>query len=166
MFMRRRVGWLSALSITDDDGETIGGVIDHRLSRRAVINEYRRGRLRRDQVCDAHPDLMRAARNFGDETHVRCPICQEDNVVLVTYVFGPHLPHHGRCITRPHELEEFRQRAQREVAQAQSYDSLYMAYVVEACRTCKWHHLLRSLPLTEPSTIPDHEPVRRKQSRH
>ena len=37
--MRRRVGWLSALSITGDDGETIGGVIDHRLSRRVVINE-------------------------------------------------------------------------------------------------------------------------------
>ena len=96
--MRRRVGWLSALSITGDDGETIGGVIDHRLSRRVVINEFRRGRLRRDQVCDAHPDLMRAARNFGDETQVRCPICQEDNVVLVTYVFGPRLPHHGRCL--------------------------------------------------------------------
>jgi hypothetical protein len=166
MFMRRRVGWLSALSITGDDGETIGGVIDHRLSRRVVINEFRRGRLRRDQVCDAHPDLMRAARNFGDETQVRCPICQEDNVVLVTYVFGPRLPHHGRCITRPHELEEFRQLAQREAVHAQNFDSLYTAYVVEACRSCKWHHLLRSLPLMEPSSLPEHEPVRRKQSRH
>jgi hypothetical protein len=120
--------------------------------------------LRRDQVCDAHPDLMRAARNFGDETQVCCPICQEDNVVLVTYVFGPRLPHHGRCITRPHELEEFRQLAQREAVHAQSYDSLYTAYVVEACRSCKWHHLLRSLPLMEPSNVPEREPARRKQS--
>jgi hypothetical protein len=23
----------------------------------------------------------------------------------------------------------------------------YTAYVVEACRTCRWHHLLRAVPL-------------------
>ena len=41
------------------------GHIDHRLARRALINEYRRGRLRQDQVCDAHPELIRAATNVG-----------------------------------------------------------------------------------------------------
>lgn len=141
MGVKRRQGWLSALALTDDHGEALGGIIDHRLSRRALINEYRRGRLRRDQVCDAHPDLMRAARNFGDETEVRCPICVDDNVVLVTYVFGPRLPSHGRCVTKPNELEEYRRLAQRSVA------SDYTAYVVEACRSCAWHHLLRSLPM-------------------
>ena len=134
--MRRRVGWLSALSITGDDGETIGGVIDHRLSRRVVINEYRRGRLRRDQVCDAHPDLMRAARNFGDETQVRCPICQEDNVVLVTYVFGHGLPKNGKCVID-----------RKDIMKLQSTPHEYAAYVVEACPQCRWHHLLRVLPI-------------------
>jgi len=105
---RRPKGWLSALSITNDSGEVVGGIVDHRLSRRALINEYRRGRLRRDQVCDAHPELLRAARNFGDATTVQCPICQVSNVVLVTYVFGPRLPKHGRCITRPDELDQYR----------------------------------------------------------
>src|SRR5215204_2316450 len=33
------------------------GVVDHRLARRHLINEFRRGRLRQDQVCDAHPEL-------------------------------------------------------------------------------------------------------------
>lgn len=141
MGVRRKQGWLSALSLTDDHGVTLSGVIDHRLTRRALINEYRRGRLRRDQVCDAHPDLLRAARNFGDETEVRCPICVNDNVVLVSYVFGPRLPSHGRCITRPDELEEFRRLASR------TRGSDYTAYVVEACRSCGWHHLLRSLPM-------------------
>jgi hypothetical protein len=164
MVFRRKAGWLSALSITGDDGETVGGVIDHRLSRRTLINEYRKGRLRRDQVCDAHPDLLRAARNFGDETQVRCPICQEDNVVLVTYVFGPRLPHHGRCITRPDELEEFRRLAQQENSHSQIPDSRFTAYVVEACRSCKWHHLLRTLPLVDPSEIAD-EPARRTRYR-
>lgn len=127
--------WLSALNNSDETGDTIGGVIDHRLNRRALINEYRKGRLRKDQVCDAHPDLLRAARNFGNPTSVVCPICEADNVVLVTYVFGPYLPKHGRCITTPDELENFRH---------QGYD--YTAYVVEACRQCAWHHLLRSIP--------------------
>lgn len=141
MGVKRRQGWLSALALTDDQGEALGGVIDHRLSRRALINEYRRGRLRRDQVCDAHPDLLRAVRNFGDATEVRCPICTDDNVVLVTYVFGPRLPSHGRCVTKPNELEEFRRLAQR------SEGTEFTAYVVEACPSCAWHHLLRSLPM-------------------
>ena len=44
---RRPTGWLSQLTLTDDNGETVGGVIDHRLTRRALINEFRRGRIRR-----------------------------------------------------------------------------------------------------------------------
>lgn len=134
---RRQISasWLSALNISGDSGEAIGGVIDHRLTRRALINEYRKGRLRKDQVCDAHPDLIRAARNFGTPTRVLCPICAVSNVVLVTYVFGPYLPKHGRCITTSSELENFRH---------QQFD--YTAYVVEACRLCGWHHLLRSIP--------------------
>ena len=148
---RRPKGWLSALSITNDSGEVVGGIVDHRLSRRALINEYRRGRLRRDQVCDAHPELLRAARNFGDATTVQCPICQVSNVVLVTYVFGPRLPKHGRCITRPDELDQYRR-------------PQHTAYVVEACHQCGWHHLLRSLPMaTAPKS--DTESTRRRSRR-
>ena len=144
---------MSALSLTDDNGHQLGGIVDHRLTRRALINEYRRGRLRRDQVCDAHPELLRAARNFGDVTQVKCPICVEDNVVLVTYVFGPRLPSHGRCITKPTELDEFRR--------AGSGD--YTAYVVEACRSCGWHHLLRTLSLNPERQ--ERSPRRRSASR-
>lgn len=45
-----------------------GGVVDHRLARRMLINQVRIGRLRRDEVCDAHPELIRAAANVGTET--------------------------------------------------------------------------------------------------
>ena len=113
-----------------------GGVVDHRLARRALINEYRRGRLRQDQVCDAHPELIRAAKNVGDPTNVRCPICEESNLTLVTYVFGPRLPAHGRCVSDKRELDQLNQRN----------DDL-AAYIVEACVNCRWHHLLRVLPL-------------------
>ena len=50
------------------------GVVDHRLSRRHLINEFKRGRLRQDQVCDAHPELIRAARNIGSPASLPCPI--------------------------------------------------------------------------------------------
>ena len=73
------------------------GEIDYRLARQSVISEYRKGRLARHEVCDAHPELLRAARNVGEESSRLCPICEEGNVVLVSYVFGPRMPAHGRA---------------------------------------------------------------------
>lgn len=112
------------------------GVVDHRLARRALINEYRRGRLRQDQVCDAHPELIRAASNVGSVTSVTCPICEATKLRLVTYVFGARLPSHGRCVSTAKDLAQFDRR-----------DDELAAYVVEACVQCRWHHLLRVLPV-------------------
>ena len=112
------------------------GVVDHRLARRALINEFKRGRINKDTVCDAHPELIRAARNVGEPTDTPCPICSEVNVVLLTYVFGHGLPKHGKCLTDKREVEKL---------QRQPHD--YAAYVVEACPSCRWHHLLRVLPI-------------------
>lgn len=112
------------------------GVIDHRLARRHLINEFRRGRLRQDQVCDAHPELIRAARNVGSPASIACPICEVDQLRLVTYVFGPRLPAHGRCVSTAEELAKLNARP----------DEL-TAYVVEACTECRWHHLLRVIPV-------------------
>jgi hypothetical protein len=112
------------------------GVVDHRLARQFLVSEYRKGRLARHQVCDAHPELVRAARELGEQTRVDCPICGDDKLVLVTYVFGPRLPAHGRCISTKGELTTLNRRS----------DQL-TAYVVEVCRLCSWHHLLRVLPI-------------------
>ena len=88
------------LSIGALRGATSGrGQIDHRLARQHLINEYRRGRLSQEQVCDAHPELIRAATNVGTESQTVCPICDDAQLRLVTYVFGPRLPAHGRCVT-------------------------------------------------------------------
>ena len=111
-------------------------MVDHRLARRHLINEYRRGRLRIDQVCDAHPELIRAARNVGSESRSTCPICQETKLKLITYVFGSRLPSHGRCVSTAKELAALNGRS----------DDL-TAYVVEACVECRWHHLLRVIPV-------------------
>jgi Family of unknown function (DUF5318) len=115
---------------------TPAGVVDHRLARQHLINEYRRGRLARHQVCDAHPELVRAGREVGEPTSIDCPICADHKLVLVTYVFGARLPPFGRCITDRRELVALNRRA----------DQL-AAYVVEVCPDCAWHHLLRVIPV-------------------
>ncbi len=112
------------------------GAVDYRLARRALVSEYRKGRLARHQVCDAHPELVRAARAIGEPTRVSCPICGDAKLVLVTYVFGSRLPAHGRCISQRSELVQLSRRA----------DPL-TAYVVECCPECSWHHLARTFAL-------------------
>jgi len=92
-------------------------------------------------VCDAHPELIRAARNLGSPASVACPICGDEELRLVTYVFGARLPSHGRCISSAAELKKLNARP----------DEL-TAYVVEACIACKWHHLLRVLPVGHRAT--------------
>ena len=112
------------------------GVVDHRLARRALISEFRKGRLARHQVCDAHPELIRAARELGQPTERVCPICADDTLVHVTYVFGPRLPPFGRCISTSAELAKLDRRPE-----------ALTAYVVEVCPTCSWHHLVRTVPV-------------------
>lgn len=112
------------------------GEVDHRLARRALVNQVKKGRVSRDSVCDAHPELIRAARNLGEPTSTRCPICERENVVLVTYIFGHGLPKHGKCVTDRRDVEKL---------QRTPHD--YAAYVVEACVSCRWHHLLKVLPV-------------------
>jgi hypothetical protein len=109
-----------------------GGVVDYRLTRQAVVREYRKGRLSRLDVCDAHPELRRAASGAGTATEEPCPICEEEAVTLVTYAFGPRLPAGGRCVTTAREMTKLA-RGRVQVA----------CYVVEVCPGCAWNHLNR-----------------------
>jgi hypothetical protein len=112
------------------------GIIDHRLARRMLISEVRKGRVPLEHVCDAHPELIRAARNVGTETTSMCPICEEIELKLVTYVFGPGIGPQGRCVSTAKEMRRLN-----------AADADLNAYVVEACIECRWHHLLRVLPI-------------------
>jgi hypothetical protein len=125
-----------SLSIGALRGADRRGQVDHRLARQSLINEYRRGRLSRDQVCDAHPELIRAAGNVGSLLEVPCPICDAHELRLITYVFGPRLPAQGRCVSTAKEMAALNRRR----------DEL-TAYVVEACVACRWHHLRKVLPI-------------------
>lgn len=112
------------------------GTIDFRLVRRHLVAEYRRGRLSRLDVCDAHPDLIRAAENLGQPVGDQCPICEERDLVHVSYVFGARLPASGRCISTVKELTKL----------SRSHDEL-ACYVVEVCPGCRWNHLARTFRL-------------------
>jgi hypothetical protein len=112
------------------------GEIDYRLARQSVLSEFRKGRVARHEVCDAHPELVRAARECGDETSQLCPVCEETNVVLVSYVFGPRLPAFGRCITNRREVQAIAKRP-----------GTFTCYVIEVCPECSWNHLARTFLL-------------------
>ena len=113
------------------------GEIDYRLARQSVLSEVRKGRIARQELCDAHPELARAARECGDPTTVTCPVCEDAKVVLVSYVFGPRLPAFGRCITSRRELQAIAKRS-----------GDFSCYVVEVCPDCSWNHLARTFLLT------------------
>jgi hypothetical protein len=107
--------------------------VDYRLARRSIVRNYRNGRLSRMDVCDAHPELIRAARHVGEQTQELCPICEEVNVVLVSYAFGTGLGPAGHCVSTKAELFKLSKRT-----------SELTCYVVEVCPECSWNHLTRS----------------------
>jgi len=142
----RTGGWLARLGLGEQHARAVGGVVDHRLARRALLDEFRRGRLRQDQVCDAHPELLRAARSVGEPVAEPCPVCLKPDLVLVAYAFGPRLPSHGRCIATTTEWDQL-------VRTARRTPGAFSAYVVEACPSCSWHHLVRTLPVSSGQAV-------------
>jgi hypothetical protein len=106
------------------------GTVDYRLLREATVAAVRKGRLSRADACDAHPELLRAARHCSEATEEPCPLCDGGPLALVRYVFGPRLPAHGRCVVTPGDWERIRRRK-----------GDFVCYVVEVCSDCSWNHL-------------------------
>ncbi len=123
-------------SIRGNGLQAPGGVIDYRLARMGAVSEYKKGRIAKHEVCDAHPELRRAARSASEPTSMECPICEDDKIVLVTYAFGAGLPASGRGITVKGELAKLT-KGRRQVA----------CYVVEVCPSCSWNHLAKTFML-------------------
>jgi hypothetical protein len=101
-----------------------------------LLAELALGRRFKEDVCDAHPDLLRAARNgVGRQTTDPCPICEESNLSHVTYVFGAKLPPGGTCPSTKAELSRLERR-----------EEPVTCFEVEVCPACAWHHLIRRYP--------------------
>ncbi len=124
------------------------GFTDYRMAKRAVVREVTQGQRALADVCDAHPELLRAARNVGTTLDQDCPICEladdraevpRDDVALrqVIYVFGDALRRRsGAVVWNRDELSDL----------AAEHDS-FTAYVVECCLVCGWNHLVESFLL-------------------
>ena len=111
----------------------VPSVTDYALARRAVLRDFRSGALTRLDVCDAHPELVRAAQNIGVDLNDQCPVCGESNMRLVKYVYGDKLKQaNGRAISNNAELLKL----------GASCDE-FACYDVEVCVDCRWNHLRR-----------------------
>jgi uncharacterized protein DUF5318 len=111
-----------------------GPYIDYNLARRSALAALRRGSLDTSDVCDAHPELLRAAKNIGEAMSGPCPVCSHDSLRWVRYVFGDQLKRNNGRVVYPSEwLKEL----------AREHDE-FICYVVEVCIDCSWNHLLRS----------------------
>jgi len=113
-----------------------GGSINFRLARERTILAYKSGEATRSEVCDAQRELMRNARECGIPIEGPCPICKENTLVEVLYVFGPRLPASGRCIVTSLDMDRVRR-----------LEGTFTAYDVEVCTSCRWNHLMRTNPV-------------------
>ena len=106
------------------------GVIDYTLAKRALLREAQQGTLSLADICDAHPELMRAAVHVGEPSKNDCPVCGKVKLVLLAYVYGDGLKQdNGRVWSIQTGLKLT-------AAHAGS-----CCYVVEVCRNCCWNHL-------------------------
>ena len=111
-----------------------GPSVDYRLARRSAIASVRRGSLDTNDVCDAHPELLRAARNIGRACDQPCPVCSHDSLKLVRYVDGAGLKRdNGRVVYPEDWLTDLATRHEQ-----------FTCYVVEVCIDCAWNHLVRA----------------------
>jgi hypothetical protein len=106
------------------------GVINFTLAKRALIREYRRGLISRLDICDAHPELMRAAKNIGEETRGDCPVCDTPGLRRLAYVYADELRRDNGRVWSLKEALALTARCRNGTC-----------YVVEVCTDCSWNHL-------------------------
>jgi len=123
------------------------GLTDYRMAKRALVRKVSQGAVSVNDVCDAHPDLLRAARNIGTPSERQCPICEladrraeipmdeNSSLRLVTYVFGPELRRKSGIPVWTRE----------DLLDLASDHRSFMAYTVECCLVCGWNHLHESV---------------------
>lgn len=115
-------------------------VVDHALLRRAALGAVVAGRASTWDVCDAHPQLVAAARHHGVRIAEPCPLCRRPQLRWVHFVYGEALRHVAGQAKTPGEL---RRMAALSVRAGRRFD----VYVVEVCPECRWNHLARSFVL-------------------
>jgi hypothetical protein len=105
-------------------------VVDYTFAKRSLLRDFDHGIISRFDICDAHPELMRAARYVGERSSRPCPVCGKDELKLLAYVYSDHLKaNNGRVW----ELDKA-------LSMAADHRGA-RCYVVEVCIGCSWNHL-------------------------
>lgn len=107
------------------------GLVDYTLQRRCVLSQIQSGRASLDEVCDASPYLVRAAKFHGLPTELACPVCRKENLTHVYWVFGDELGQAAGSARTPDELDRL----------AEAIGEFDVRQV-EVCRSCSWNHLV------------------------
>jgi hypothetical protein len=106
------------------------GIVDYTLAKRALLRQARHGLMPIQELCDAHPELLRAARHMGEPTSRPCPVCEGPGLRLLAYVYADELKRdNGRVWAIDKALAI--------TARCKSG----ACYVVEVCTECSWNHL-------------------------
>ncbi len=116
------------------------GRVDYRLQRRVALDNRSVASRALEQHCDAHPELLRAAKHLGEPRGEDCPVCGEVELVGLHYVFlqdGPKSQ--GGRVVEPARLARY----------AERHGDL-MVYEVEVCRGCHWNHLVSQRTVARP----------------
>ena len=79
-------------------------VVDYALQRRALLAAVRSGRVGSGEACDASPYLLRAAKFHGRPGELPCPVCRQEPLTLVSWVYGDELKHVSGSARSPEEL--------------------------------------------------------------
>ncbi len=109
------------------------GSVDYTLAKRALLREFHGGLLSRLEICDAHPELIRAAKYVGEPTSRPCPVCDTEGLRLLAYVYADDL-----------KTDNGRVWELREALAVTAAHRGGSCYVVEVCTRCSWNHLYRS----------------------
>jgi hypothetical protein len=137
--------------------------VDYALVRQATLHDLRSGYVTTTDVCDPHPDLIRAALHHGEPSTRNCPVCRgaepgagsglksSDRLdPRLGINGGPGLPGAGGLVYLRYaygdELGQFsgRIKSQDELAELSKESGDVKVYVVEVCIACGWNHLIAS----------------------
>ena len=133
--VRGRANSRTSLPAPETNGKKRGvrarlGVVDYTLAKRSIIRQARYGLISVNEICDAHPELLRAARYVGEQAARSCPVCDGHDLRLLAYVYADELKRdNGRVWA---------------IAQALALTSQCrdgVCYVVEVCTQCSWNYL-------------------------
>jgi hypothetical protein len=106
------------------------GVVDYTLAKRAVLRQARRGMLSLHELCDAHPELKRAAKHVGEPVPRPCPVCAEHSLRLLAYVYADELKANSGRVWAIDKALALTAKCKGGAC-----------YVVEVCTGCSWNHL-------------------------